>query len=169
MVIRVANIGDAEAIRRIYQPYVEETAVSFEYKTPTVEEFKDRIKNTMENYPYLVAEIDDKIVGYVYAGSFHTRAAYKHSAELSIYIDRDYRKQGLGKEMYQRIIGILAMQNVYQVHACIASPDQYDEHLTRDSELFHEKIGFKVVGRHEKCGYKFGKWYSIIWMDKNLK
>ena len=61
---------------------------------------------------------------------------------------------------------LLIKQNIYTVHACVASPDDKDEYLTDDSERFHKKMGFEIVGRHTKCGYKFGKWYSIIWMDK---
>lgn len=164
--IRLAEKGDAEALVKIYRPYVENTAVSFEYETPSVSEFESRILDTLENYPYLVAVELDKIVGYAYASSFHTREAYKHSAELSIYLDEKYRKKGIGRALYSKLEEILLKQNVYMIHACIASPEQEDSYLTRDSELFHRKMGFQLAGRHEKCGYKFGNWYSVIWMDK---
>lgn len=166
MEIRIASTEDAEAIRRIYEPYVRDTAVSFEYDVPSVEEFRKRIDNTLKNYPYLVAVENGIIVGYAYAGAFHTRAAYKHSAELSVYIDMEHRQHGIGRKLYERLEELLLTQNVYMVHACIASPDDEDEHLTCDSELFHQKMGFVLAGRHRKCGYKFGKWYSIIWMDR---
>lgn len=164
--IRLANIGDARAIREIYEPYVEDTAVSFEYEVPGIQEFEKRIQNTLLNYPYLVAVENNQIVGYAYAGAFHVREAYRHSAELSVYLEKNHRKSGIGKALYDKLEEYLLLQNVYMVHACIASPDQIDEHLTDDSERFHEKMGFKLAGRHERCGYKFGKWYSMIWMDK---
>ncbi len=166
MEIRIASVGDAEEIRRIYEPYVKNTAVSFEYDVPSIDEFRKRIENTLKNYPYLVAVRDGRIVGYAYAGAFHTREAYKHSAELSIYIDMNCRQQGIGRQLYERLEELLLAQNVYMVHACIASPDIEDEHLNHDSERFHQRMGFTLAGRHKLCGYKFGKWYSVIWMDK---
>ena len=166
MEIRIATIEDAKAIREIYSPYVLNTAVSFEHEVPSIEEFQNRIGNTLKEYPYLVAVENDAIVGYSYASSFHSREAYKHSAELSVYVRQDCRGQGIGSSLYSRLEEVLIKQNIYTVHACIASPDGKDEYLTNDSEQFHHKMGFEIVGRHVGCGYKFGKWYSIVWMDK---
>ena len=168
MNIRIANIDDAEQIRDIYMPYVLNTAISFEYEVPSKEEFQNRIRNTLKEYPYFVAVEDDVVVGYAYAGSFHSREAYKHSAELSVYVRQDMRGKGIGRSLYLELEKWLIKQNVYMVHACIASPDRQDEHLTDDSEKFHKKMGFEMVGKHHLCGYKFGKWYSIIWMDKSI-
>lgn len=166
MQIRIATTEDAVAIREIYAPYVMQTAVSFEYEVPSVQEFEKRISNTLKEYPYLVAIQNDRVVGYAYAGPFHTRDAYKHCAELSIYLNQDVKRNGIGRALYTKIEEILIKQNICTVHACIASPDGEDEHLTGDSEQFHAKMGFKLAGRHEACGFKFGKWYSIVWMDK---
>ena len=168
MEIRIATVNDAEAISKIYKPYVEKTAVSFEYEAPGVDEMKRRMQSTLEKYPYLVLLEDNTIIGYAYAGAFHSRIAYIHSAELSVYLDMNHRHKGYGRLLYQRLEEILLSQNVYMVHACIASPDEKDEHLTDDSELFHKTMGYKLSARYEKCGYKFGKWYSVVWMDKEL-
>lgn len=169
MEIRIANVDDARAIRRIYEPYVIDTAITFEYEVPSIEEFEARIRKTLETFPYLVAVDNGIIVGYAYAGTFYPRAAYSHCAELSVYIDREHHSKGYGKELYSKLEELLLAQNIYSVHACIASPDENDEHLTNDSELFHAHMGFEMAGRHKRCGYKFGKWYSIVWMDKLLK
>lgn len=169
MEIRLATVDDAEHIREIYKPYVLNTAISFEYEVPCTEEMESRIRNTLKNYPYLVAIEDGTLVGYAYAGPFHTREAYKHSAELSVYIRQDMRGRGIGRKLYSELEKWLTAQNVYTVHACIASPDRQDEHLTGDSEIFHRKMGFETAGRHRLCGYKFGKWYSIVWMDKPIR
>lgn len=168
MEIRLASVKDAKAIREIYEPYVKNTAVSFEYEVPSVEEMERRIGETLKQYPYLVAVEQEKIVGYAYAGPFHVRQAYKHSAELSVYIDQSFRKMNIGRKLYARLEEMLILQNVYTVHACIASPEVNDEYLNDDSERFHTRMGFKISGRHKLCGYKFGRWYSVIWMDKEL-
>lgn len=113
--------------------------------------------------------VDNEVVGYAYASAFHSRAAYKHSAELSIYVRKDCKKSGIGSALYKSTEAFLIKQNIYIVHACIASTDKRDEYLTDDSEKFHTKMGFSLAGRHKQCGYKFGRWYDIIWMDKVIQ
>lgn len=169
MEIRTANAADAEAILEIYAPYVRDTAVSFEYEVPDIEEFRERIRHTLERYPYLVAVEDGKIAGYAYASAFHPRIAYIHSAEVSIYIAADKHRKGIGRALYSALESILSSQNIYKLHSCIAVPDGEDEHLTNDSFLFHGRMGYETSAKHIHCGYKFGKWYSVVWMDKDLK
>ena len=84
--IRAAVPTDAPALLAIYAPYVEQTAITFEYDVPAEAEFTRRIADTLQNYPYLVAEQDGVPVGYAYAGKFHERAAYDWSVETSIYV-----------------------------------------------------------------------------------
>ena len=84
--LRIASPADAPALAEIYAPYVEQTAVSFEYDAPTPDEFARRIERTLEKYPYLVAERAGVPVGYAYAGAFHSRAAYGWAVETSIYV-----------------------------------------------------------------------------------
>lgn len=167
--IRLAAEADAESIREIYAPYVLRTAVSFEYEVPDVEEMRSRIRNTLKEYPWLVATEEDRIVGYCYAGQFHSREAYRHAVELSVYVRQDCRQNGIGSGLYGAMEGILLKQNIFSVHACIAVSEEEEEYLTDDSRRFHERMGFQTAGRHERCGYKFGRWYSIIWMDKLLR
>ena len=166
--IRVASPDDAEQLLKIYAPYVEKTAITFEYDVPTVHEFKKRIENTLERYPYLVAEVGDKIVGYAYTGSFVGRAAYDHSAETSIYIDEGCRNKGIGKRLYAAIEEISVAQNVINLYACIGYPEQEDEYLTANSADFHAHLGYTKVGEFHRCGYKFGRWYHMIWMEKMI-
>ena len=163
MEIRTASAEDAREILKIYAPYVENTAVSFEYTVPTLEEFRARIVKTLAEYPYLVAEDD------AYAGIFHGREAYKHSAETSIYVDEDHHCRGIGRMLYGELERILLKQNVFTLCACIATPDgNPDSRLTDSSERFHEKMGYRLVCKHSSIGYKFGKWYSVVWMEKDI-
>lgn len=167
MEIRLAVKEDAAAIREIYAPYVTDTAVTFEYDVPDEAEFVRRIENTLKEYPYLVAVENGGVIGYAYAGSFHSRAAYKHSAEVSIYLERSQRGKRIGSLLYRELEKILIRQNVFLLCACITVTErENDAHLTDASVRFHRKNGYALVGKHELCGYKFGKWYSIVWMEK---
>lgn len=167
--VRTATLGDCEALLEIYAPYVENTAISFEYDVPTAEDFRGRIERILKDYPYLVAEMDGQIVGYAYAGIFHGREAYKHAVETSIYVAQNARGKGVGSVLYRELEKSLLKQNVYILYACISrSERENDSHLTDASIRFHEHYGYKLVGVHENCGYKFNKWYSIVWMERLL-
>ena len=167
VLIRVAELSDASELQKIYSYYVENTAISFEYIPPTVEEFTERIRNTKKIFPYLVAEIDGKVVGYIYASKFAGRPAYDWSAESSIYIDKDHRRMGIGKKLYEELERILILQNVTNLYAGASDPmEDEDEYLTRNSQHFHEAIGFEVVARFHGCGNKFNRWYNVIRMEK---
>lgn len=167
IIFRTATPDDAEAILDIYSYYVINTAITFEYEVPAIEEFRSRIEHTLERYPYIVAVKDGKIVGYGYASPFSGgRAAYAHSTELSIYLSQSVQHCGLGKKLYAVLTDILLKQNVTNLYACIAYTDNEDEYLTNGSEHFHEHLGFKTVGMFRKCGYKYNRWYDMIWMEK---
>ena len=103
IVIRSASVKDAEALLNIYAYYVENTAITFEYEVPTVEEFQQRIANTLKKYPYLVAEKEGTILGYAYAGVFKDRAAYDWSAEVTIYLSHNATKCGIGRKLYEAL------------------------------------------------------------------
>ena len=166
--IRVARESDAAQLRDIYAPYVERTAVSFEYEVPDVATFAGRIRRVQERYPYLVAESDRELLGYAYAGSFHTREAYSWAAEASIYLRMDCRRMGIGSALYRALESALKAMGVRRLYASIAVPDEPDEHLTLDSVRFHTAMGYHTVGEFHHCGWKFGRWYSTVWMEKVL-
>ena len=150
--IRVARESDAAALRDIYAPYVERTAVSFEYEAPDVATFAGRIRRVQERYPYLVAESDRELLGYAYAGSFHTREAYSWAAEASIYLRMDCRRMGIGSALYRALESALKAMGVRRLYASIAVPDEPDEHLTLDSVRFHAAMDYHTVGEFHHCG-----------------
>ena len=166
--IRPAKPEDARALLAIYAPYVRDTAITFEYEVPSAEEFRERICRVQTRYPYLVAEADGAVVGYAYAGAFHARAAYDWAVETSIYVDRGKKRAGVGSRLYCALEECLKAQGILNLNACIAYPEREDEHLTRDSVAFHEKLGYRMVGQFHSCGYKFGRWYHMVWMEKLL-
>ena len=122
--------------------------------------------NTMKRFPYLVVEKDGVIQGYTYAGPFVGRAAYGWSCELTIYLDHTALKCGLGRKLYEELEARLGRMGILNLYACIGYPDTEDEYLNRNSAEFHAHLGFSTVGEFHKCGYKFGRWYNMIWMEK---
>ncbi len=166
--IRSATNQDTSALLAIYAPYVLETAITFEYEVPSVEEFSQRIRQVQKKFPYFVAEIEGEIAGYAYACPFHERAAYEWAVETAIYVKKDQKRQGIGRELYATLEKTLAAQNILNLNACIAYPNGDDPYLTLDSVRFHTRCGYQLVGEFHQCGYKFGRWYNMIWMEKSL-
>lgn len=166
VIIRNACLEDAGHILEIYGYYVENTAITFEYDTPTLAEFQNRMESTMRRYPYLVVEENEKIFGYAYAAPFVGRAAYSWSCELTIYLDPAAQKRGLGRKIYEKLEEKLKKTGILNLYACIAYPETEDEYLTKNSAEFHAHLGFSKIGEFHKCGYKFGRWYNMIWMEK---
>lgn len=201
--IRSARIEDAKALRAIYAPYVKSTAITFEYDVPSVEEFAERIRMTLEKFPYLVIERDvlacdelrgfraggiacalgdceaagdapdalsrkTEIVGYCYAGTFKARAAYSHCVETSIYIKQGEQSKGFGHTLYAALESELKSRGILNAYACIASPKENGPYLNDSSQKFHEKMGYSLIGTFHDCGYKFGRWFNMIWMEKML-
>ena len=187
MNIREAVIADAKAIQAIYAPYVEQTAVTFEYNVPSEEEFRKRIETVKQKYPWIVAErlrerqrvgasagmgdgtsgmADGKIVGYAYASAFKPRDAYQWAVETSIYVDQSMKRCGIGRQLHEALEQRLKAQGILNMNACISFIETEDEYLTQDSVRFHEQLGYKEVAHFHLCGKKFGRWYDMIWMEK---
>lgn len=167
-VIRPASPEDAEALLEIYAPYVRDTAISFEYDVPSPVEFRERIRKTLERYPYLAAEAGGELLGYAYTGPFKSRAAYDWAVETTIYLRPDRRRLGLGRRLYGALEALSRAQNIWNLNACVGCPEAEDPHLTWNSVNFHAHMGFRLVGEFYKCGYKFGTWYNMAWMEKLL-
>lgn len=166
--IRTATPDDAPRLLEIYAPYVKNTAITYEYVVPSESEFRGRISRTLERFPYLVIESDGVIVGYAYAGPLHSRPAYDWAVETSIYLDSNARGKGLGGKLHDALEAVLREQGFLNMNACIAYPETEDEHLNKNSAEFHAHLGYRLVGEFKKCGYKFNRWYGMVWMEKHI-
>lgn len=164
--IRFAKPEDAKELLKIYAYYVTDTAISFETEVPSEEKFKLRIEEVLKSYPFIVACKDDEILGYAYLHSFVGRKAYELSAETTIYLNPDKKKMGIGKKLYSVLEDIAKAQNITNLYSCIGYVDKEDEYLNNNSVQFHEHTGFRMVGKFENCGHKFGRWYHMVWMEK---
>ncbi len=159
--IRIAKKEDISAMLEIYRPFVEETAVSFEYVLPTVEEFARRMEEHMGDYPWLVWEEEGKVLGYAYAGRAFERAAYSWNAEISCYLAPEARGRGVGRQLYARVEDILRKQGVRKVFAVVTSANGA-------SIGFHRALGYAEAACYRQVGYKLGAWYDVIWLEKEL-
>ena len=166
VLIRDVRPKDAERLVEIYAYYILDTAVSFEYEVPSISEFTNRIEKISGKYPYLVCEIDGKVVGYVYAGTYSGRTAYNWTVTTSIYLDKEYRRHGIGTMLYKELEERLKKQGIINLLAGVAYCEEEDEYLTHDSIKFHTEQGYKKVAHMETVGKKFDRWYDLIWFQK---
>ncbi len=107
-------------------------------------------------------------MGYAYTSPFVGRIAYQYSAETTIYLREDQKRNGLGRRLYQALEEISRLQNLTNLYACIGYPETEDEYLTKNSAQFHAHMGYRMVGEFRQCGYKFGRWYHMVWMEKQI-
>ena len=168
-IIRPVSESDAPQLAAIYAPYVAQTAITFEYTVPSAEEFAQRIRKTLEFYPYIAAERDGVLLGYAYAGTFKGRAAYAWSVETTVYVAMDLRKSGIGRSLYLALEEALRQQGITNMNACIACPRTEDDpYLDRSSILFHERLGYVQNAHFHACASKYGRWYDMVWMEKMI-
>lgn len=159
--IRLVRESDCQALLEIYGPFVTHTTVSFEYELPTEEEFRGRIRSYSEKYPWLVCELDGKVVGYAYASKHRDRTAYQWSVEVSVYVHPEYHKKHIAKALYTALFEILELQGFISAYAGVAIPNE-------KSRGFHVSFGFKPIGIYHKVGYKLGKWLDTEWFERDI-
>ena len=161
MAIRLATVQDVPRILEIYGPYVENTAISFEYTVPTLEAFTQRFLAITAGFPWLVWEEAGEILGYAYGSAPFERAAFQWSAEASIYLRPDAKGRGIGRQLYAALEALLQKQGYRKVYAIITSANEA-------SVAFHQAAGYRHTAAFPGCSFKFGAWYGTIWMEKEL-
>jgi phosphinothricin acetyltransferase len=160
--IRFASAGDASAIAAIYAPIVADTWISFEETPPDETEMRRRIDKARGVWPFLCAERNGDISGYAYASAHRERAAYRWSADVSVYVDERYRRSGIARRLYDTLLYVLQEQGYHNAFAGIALPNDA-------SVGFHHRMGFTDVGIYRNVGYKLGAWHDTIWMQRVLR
>ena len=160
--IRIATEADVPAILEIYAPYVTDTTITFEYEVPTLAEFRLRFQTITQDFPWLVWEEKDEILGYAYACRPFERAAYAWCAEPSIYLKPAAQGQGIGRKLYLALEELLKLQGYRVLLALITGENT-------GSLAFHEKLGYDFAGELKCCGYKFGRWLHVLWMEKHME
>lgn len=162
VLVRRAIDRDAGAIAAIYSHYVLSTIVSFEEAAVVEPEMRRRIDEVASTgLPWLVAEHDEEVVGYAYAGRWKTRSAYRHSVESSVYVAPGVLSMGIGSRLYEVLLAELRTTRMHTVIAGIALPNQASVRL-------HERFGFVKCAHFTEVGFKFGRWVDVGYWQLRL-
>jgi L-amino acid N-acyltransferase YncA len=161
MTIRGASASDAQACAAIYAPYVQETAITFEAMPPPAREMGRRIAAAAETHAWLVLEDDERVVGYAYGGQLNSRAAYRWSCEVSVYVERGRRRTGAGRALYEALFERLTQRGFCVAAAGMTLPNEASVGL-------HRALGFELVGTYRRIGYKHGAWHDVAWTQRML-
>ncbi len=161
MSIRLATAQDLPRILEIYAPYIQNTAISFEYTVPDLESFTERFLHITAQFPWLVWEENGVVLGYAYGSRPFERAAYQWSAAASIYLCPEAQGKGIGAKLYAALEDLLQRQGYRKLFAIITTANDA-------SVAFHRAVGYRYIGTMPDCGFKFGKWYGTVWMEKDL-
>ena len=159
--IRDATPDDGAACAAIYEPYVTDTSITFEYEPPTPDEMAERIAKAHREHAWLVAEDDGRVVGYAYAGRYKERAAYRWACEVSVYLEPGRRRGGTGRALYEALFERLVARGFRTAVAGMTLPNPASEGL-------HRALGFEPIGVYRGIGWKHGRWHDVAWTQKAL-
>ncbi len=159
--IRLIQAGDNQAVLAVYKPYIENTAITFEYDVPASEAFLERIKHISTAYPWLVCLQNNEVIGYAYASKYRDRAAYQWAAESAVYLTEGAHRKGIARVLYETLFDILRFLGYTNLYAIITLPNP-------KSVGFHQAMGFQEIGIFRKVGYKFDEWHDVIWFERHL-
>ena len=159
--MRDATPADAPACAAIYAPYVTDGAISFETVPPGPEEMAERIAAAQRSHAWVVLEHEGRVVGYAYGGPLNSRAAYRWSCEVSVYVELGRRRSGAGRALYSDLLARLAERGLRTAVAGMTLP-------TDASFGLHRAMGFEPVGTYRRIGWKHDAWHDVAWMQRLL-
>lgn len=161
-IIRAVTPADAAEICKIYNYYVLNTHINFEEEVVPVDEMELRIINITSKHPWLVCEVDGKIVGYAYASEWKSRCSYRFSVESTIYLAHGGCGKGIGSQLYKALLEKISGTNIHAIIGGIAQPNEA-------SVALHEKFGFEKVAHFKEVGFKFSKWIDVAYWEKIIR
>jgi phosphinothricin acetyltransferase len=160
ILVRPSKAGDVAAVAEIYGYHVLNGLASFELMAPSVDEIAKRRADVIgRKFPFLVAEVDGKVVGYAYASLYRARPAYRFTLEDSVYVHKDFAGRGVGRLLLDTLIEASEKAGARQLIAVIGDSDN------KGSIRLHAACGFKRTGTLKAVGYKFGRWVDSVIMQ----
>lgn len=161
--IRPATEADLDGITRVYDQYIVDSAVSFDVE-PWPRERRLAWWADHQGHPrlvVLVAEVDGDVVGAAYSSWYRPKVAYEHSLETSIVLDGSWTGRGLGTRLYGALLDGLSAAGAHRAYAVVTLPNDA-------SVALHHRLGFRDVGVEDECGWKLGRWWSTLTLEKRF-
>lgn len=145
----------------IYSPYVTDTVITFESDPPLPAEMAQRIAAALRTHAWVVLENQGRVVGYAYGGPFKSRAAYRWSCEVSVYLERGRRRTGGGRALYEALFARLTERGFRTAVAGMTLPNEASVGL-------HRAMGFEPVGTYRRIGWKHDTWHDVAWAQRTI-
>ncbi|WP_166963593.1 GNAT family N-acetyltransferase [Yeosuana marina] len=152
--IRPVKLSDTENLLHIYNYYVVHTVATFDLEPLSLEAFTDKIKSIILNYPFVVYEENNEILGYAYGSKFRPKPAYNKTVESTVYVKHGVHGKQIGTQLYADLLALLKRDNFHIVLGVLTLPNEASIKL-------HEKFGFKQVAHLKEAGLKFDKWHDV--------
>ncbi len=152
---------DAAGCLEIYAPYVRDTAVSFEERVPSAQEFDLRVRETSATHPWLVLEDAGRVVGFAHGSRHRARAAYRWAADVTVYVAPSHHRRGVARRLYGELVQRLRDQGFRVACAGVTLPNEA-------SIALHRALGFEPVGVYRRIGWKHGAWHDVSWWQLDL-
>jgi L-amino acid N-acyltransferase YncA len=161
--IRPTIAADLPFITGIYDHAVRFGTATFELTPPDLAEMTRRFDALMDGgFPYLVALLEGRVIGYAYAGAYRPRPAYRFTVENSVYLQPAIHRRGIGLQLLQRLILESEARGYRQMIAVIG------DSANAGSIGVHTRCGFQMIGTHPNVGFKFGRWLDTVMMQLPL-
>ena len=161
--IRPATEADLPFVTEIYELAVRYGTATFELIPPDLAEMTRRFRALMdEGFPYFVAAVEGRVIGYAYAGPYRPRPAYRFTVENSVYLQPSIHRRGIGLQLMLRLIGECETRGFRQMIAVIG------DSTNAGSIGVHTRTGFQMIGTHPAVGLKFGRWLDTVMMQLPL-
>ncbi len=162
MMIRDIEKRDYQRCMEIYNWYIQNTPYTLENEAHTVESFSERVERIKTRYPYIVCEDEGRVMGYAYLDPFGTRWGYRYTADLAIYVDKNFTGRGMGSILMEELLSRAEKSEIRDVIAVVTEENP-------GSIAFHEKMGFTIEGRFKGIADKFGRRFGVVYMQKNIQ
>ncbi|MFT6658607.1 GNAT family N-acetyltransferase [Maritalea sp.] len=164
MQIAPFQLTNLSAVTDLYAHYVKTTAITFDLEPPTIDQMREKLELLQDRkYPVLVAlSALNQVLGFAYASAYRPKQAYKHTSEVTIYVQPNAHGQGIGGALMQNLLATLDVNPDFHLAIAMIADD------AKASIGLHKKFGFKDVGYLEEVGHKFGKWHGVTIMQRRV-
>lgn len=159
--IRQVHIDDAKSLLEIYNYYVLNSVVTFDIEPLSLGAFENKMAKIIAEYPFLVFEENNELLGYAYGSRFRPKPAYKNTVETTVYVKNGLHGKQIGTKLYKELLQLLKKQNLHAALGVLTLPNDASVKL-------HEKFNFMLVGHFKEVGFKFGKWLDVGVYQLNL-